>query len=494
MALARIAFAVAVAGSVIALASNPNIKPPPSAYKSGFDSINVPELRTWLGYLAGPECEGRGTGQPGFQKAAEYMAARFKEFGLKPGGDIGTYFQNLSFFRSRTTPETTSFEVNGVKTIMKNNFTVSATKDSVLEGEVLLLVPNGENSRLEDESQVKGKIVFVLSNSSQRLRRYTTSGALAAFNVTDNPVGTPGWRVTRTRPGGEAGGPIMGTITKAAFQRMAVQLDLSIPAPDAAKADAMTIATGGRKASLTIRVQAEDVQVPNVIAVLPGSDAKLKSEVVGLGAHLDHMGVAQDGRVYWGADDDASGSAALLAVAKAFSVNKSKPKRSIVFMAFCGEEMGLIGSRYQAENPLFPLENWACQLQMDMVGRNEEHRRGDEVTEKPEDNVNTIHLVGSKRISTELHNLVLKMNEHVGFTFEYDEEDVYTRSDHYSFAQKGVPIAFLFSGFHPDYHQPTDTIEKINFDKVANTARLFYLVAATAADQPTKLKREVTGG
>ena len=137
----------------------------------------------------------------------------------------------------------------------------------------------------------------------------------------------------------------------------------------------------------------------------------------------------------------------------------------------------------------FPLDKMVCELQMDMVGRNEEH--GDE---KAADNVQTIHLVGSKRISTDLHELVLNMNKHVGFTFEYDEEDVYSRSDHAMFARKGVPIAFVFSGFHPDYHRPTDTIEKINFDKIVNTSKLFYLVAASAADAPQKLRREVRGG
>jgi Zn-dependent M28 family amino/carboxypeptidase len=121
---------------------------------------------------------------------------------------------------------------------------------------------------------------------------------------------------------------------------------------------------------------------------------------------------------------------------------------------------------------------------MDMIGRNEEHRRKGE---RPEDNLQTTHLVGSKRLSRDLHEVVIAANRHVNFTFEYDEESVYTRSDHYSFARKGIPIAFFFSGFHPDYHQATDTVEKINFEKLANTAKLVYLTAFAVADREQRL-------
>jgi Zn-dependent M28 family amino/carboxypeptidase len=179
----------------------------------------------------------------------------------------------------------------------------------------------------------------------------------------------------------------------------------------------------------------------------------------------------------------------MLLVAEAVSKNPVKPKRSIVFMAFCAEEMGLIGSKYYTDNPIMPLENMVCLLQMDMVGRNEQTN-----TERAEDNVNTIHLIGSKRISTELHNITIDANRHIGFEFEYDEEDVYTRSDHYNFAAKGVPITFVFSGFHPDYHQPTDTPDKINFDKIVSAARLNYLVLQRVSELPHMVRRDVTGG
>ena len=189
--------------------------------------------------------------------------------------------------------------------------------------------------------------------------------------------------------------------------------------------------------------------------------------------------------IYPGADDDGSGSTAMLLVAKALTSNELKPKRSVVFMAFTGEEKGLVGSRYYAANPIMPLEDMSCLLQMDMVGRNEE-KSG----EAPEDNVNTIHLIGSKRISTQLHNMTLAANDYIQFEFEYDEESVYTRSDHYSFAVKGVPITFLFSGFHPDYHRATDTIDKINFDKIVSAARLNYIVVQRVGQLPGLITRK----
>lgn len=236
-------------------------------------------------------------------------------------------------------------------------------------------------------------------------------------------------------------------------------------------------------AKVVVKVQTEEVGVPNVVGLLEGSDPVLKNEVVGIGAHLDHLGV-QNGTVYWGADDDGSGSTAVMLVAKALATNPVRPKRSILVMWFCGEEMGLIGSKHYADNPIIPNEKMVCELQLDMVGRNEE-KQG----EAASDNLNTIHLVGSKRISNELHEMILEQNKHVGFEFEYDEEGVYTRSDHYSFAAKGIPIAFLFTGFHPDYHQPSDTIDKINFDKIVNAARLFYLTAFESGMKDGPFKR-----
>ena len=236
----------------------------------------------------------------------------------------------------------------------------------------------------------------------------------------------------------------------------------------------------GQQASLQLVTHIEVAQKPvfaaNVVGMIEGVDPDLRAEIVGIGSHLDHIGARGD-VINNGADDDGSGTTGVLAVARAFALNPTKPRRSVLFMCFAGEEMGLIGSRYYTDNPIMPLENMVCLLQMDMVGRNEETQN-----DKPEDNVNTIHLIGSKRISMELHNITIEANRHIGFEFEYDEEDVYTRSDHYNFARQGIPVVFFCDGEHPDYHQVTDHADKLDHAKMELITRLAYWVGFSAAD------------
>ncbi|MCB8932024.1 MAG: M28 family peptidase [Fimbriimonadaceae bacterium] len=487
--LGTAAAAVLLSFAALATAQYPGSTPPPEAYKKGFDSIRPADGHTWLSYLAGPECDGRGSGQPGYQKAAEFMAARFKEFGLQPLGDNGTYFQNIPFSRSRVDDEACSLALGS--TVLKGGKDIGFTglsADAESKGAVVFVRADSAAAKLADPAVLEGKIVILSAdNIGNELRRQLFQGSPAAVLTVSDSVSASGWSVRRgSGRAGRGGSSVRGSITQSAARRLAEGAGIDPAFLDAASGDTAAVRTAG-EASLEAKVQSEEIMVPNVVGMLEGSDPNLRAQHVGMGAHLDHLG-NQNGVIYYGADDDGSGSTALLQVIKAFSINPVKPRRSIVFMAFCGEEMGLIGSRFYSENPKLPLENMVCELQMDMVGRNSDGaQNGDRNRmDKAEENVDTIRLVGSKRISMQLHNLILEANQHVNFRFKYDAEDVYTRSDHYSFASKGIPIAFTFSGFHPDYHRPTDTIEKINFDKIANTARLFYLTAFEAAnlDQP----------
>ena len=196
-----------------------------------------------------------------------------------------------------------------------------------------------------------------------------------------------------------------------------------------------------------------------------------------IGAHLDHLG--KQGEEYFpGADDNGSGSTAILSIARAMALNPVKPKRSILFIWFTAEEVGLVGSRYYTSNPLMPLEDMTCMLNIDMVGRNEDQGEGD----ADADNEGHIHLVGSMRGESGLHEIVLAANKYVGFEFELDEEGVWNRSDQINFYNEGVPVAFMFGGFHPDYHQKGDLPSKINYKKVASAARLYYVALHLAAE------------
>ncbi len=218
----------------------------------------------------------------------------------------------------------------------------------------------------------------------------------------------------------------------------------------------------------------------NVVGVLPGADDKLAQEYVVIGSHLDHLG-RRGATIYPGADDDGSGTTGVLAVATMFAKNPVRMNRSVLFVCFCGEENGLVGSAWFADHSPIPLESIVSELQMDMIGRNEESGG-----EKAEDNTNSLHLVGTQKLSTDLHELCIAKNSAAGFDLEWDEEDVFSRSDHANFARKGIPIAFFFTGFHPDYHQPTDTPDKINFDKLLRVATYVYDIAFELGAQSSR--------
>lgn len=487
------------AATAIAHAQYAGAVAPPDKYVKGFQSIAEADSRAWLGYLAGPECEGRGTGQPGYQKAAEFMAARFKEFGLKPMGDDGTYFQSMPFNRSRVDDGKSTLLVGDLKLVGGRDISFGNLSANTLgTGKVLFVRAESPTAKLPDPAVLDGKIVIVMANTvGADLRRQLFGASPAAVLTVAKDVSASVWSVRRgaaRAPRAGAAAPIVrGTISERAAQRLAESVGANLDSLQA-EGDTGSVLLTGAEGTLTAMITTEEVMVPNVVGMIEGSDPALRHEHIGIGSHLDHLGV-QNGVIYYGADDDGSGSTALLQVAKAFSSNPVKPRRSILFMAFAAEEMGLVGANHYATNPKYPLSDMVCELQMDMVGRNSDGaQNGDRNRmDKAEENVDTMRLVGSKRLSMQLHNLILDVNKHVGFRFKYDAEDVYTRSDHYAFASRGVPVAFTFSGFHPDYHQPTDTIEKINFDKIANTARLFYLTASTAANMDERIKKDGGG-
>ena len=227
----------------------------------------------------------------------------------------------------------------------------------------------------------------------------------------------------------------------------------------------------------------------NIIAYIEGS--KFPDEYLYISAHSDHEGVI-NGQIYNGADDNGSGTAAVLEMAEAFSQavkDGHRPKRSIVFLHVTAEEVGLHGSRYYTENPIFPLDNAVATLNIDMIGR---------VDDRHIDNENYIYLIGSDKMSTELHFVAQKANaEFTNLNLDYkynDDRDpnrYYYRSDHYNFAQKGVPVIFFFNGEHADYTKPTDTAEKINYPLLQKRTKLIFATAWYLANAKTRLKKEI---
>lgn len=231
------------------------------------------------------------------------------------------------------------------------------------------------------------------------------------------------------------------------------------------------------------------VESENVVGWIEGTDKK--DEFVVITAHYDHEGII-GGKIYYGADDNGSGTSSVLEMAAAFMQAKKAgfaPRRSIVFMLLTAEEVGLLGSKYYTDiEPLFPLQNTVVNLNTDMIGRIDEKYL-------PEKQTNYVYLIGSDRLSRDLFLLQEKVNkESVNLILDYTYNDVmhpemlYYRSDHYNFAKKDIPIVFYFSGLHPDYHQPTDTPDKIHYPKMAKIAQLIFLTAWEIANREERLK------
>ncbi|MDX1650869.1 MAG: M28 family peptidase [Brumimicrobium sp.] len=225
---------------------------------------------------------------------------------------------------------------------------------------------------------------------------------------------------------------------------------------------------------ISLNTDTTHLETENVVAFIEGKE--LKDEVVVITAHMDHLG-AEDGEIYNGADDNATGTAALLEIAQAFSLAKKdghQMKRSLLIMPVSGEEKGLLGSRFYSENPIFPLSLTLANLNIDMIGRNDEFH----------DSSNYVYVIGSNMISDELHDINEEANrKYVGIDLDYtynsfdDPNRYYFRSDHYNFAKHGIPSIFYFSGVHEDYHKPSDTVDKINFEKVETVTRLVFFTA-----------------
>jgi len=235
----------------------------------------------------------------------------------------------------------------------------------------------------------------------------------------------------------------------------------------------------------------EEIQTSNVLAFIEGSD--LKDEVIVITSHYDHVGTT-DGQVYNGADDDGSGTVAVLEIAEAFAQAKAEgkgPRRSLLFMNVSGEEKGLLGSEYYTSNPVIPLENTVANLNIDMIGRTDnEHNKDDQY----------VYVIGSNRLSTELHQINEEANAtYTNLILDYkynafdDPNRFYYRSDHYNFAKHQIPIIFYFNGVHEDYHQPGDTPDKINYELLEKRARLVFYTAWQLANQDKRIEVDVRG-
>lgn len=487
-------------------------------------TITVDELTRHLTILSSDEFEGRETGTAGEEKAGNYIAGIFESYGLPPVGDNGTYFQQFSYISENW--DDISLKINGALISHLGDFFSIPSKNSDLElntNEVVFLGYGIDDEKYSDYKgqNVKGKVLLVFEGEPDKSGTYLLSGSNEPSEWTTNPDK----KLKAAKTNGARAIFIIANeyeAQKAAVRQQIVgrrkkmgrsenaevnysnscvinaELAKKIAGSDYGKINKLKqkINQKGNPRSLDITAAVELVQKKkvnellgnNVIGFIEGTDEKLKNEYVFLTAHYDHIG--QKGEdIYNGADDNGSGTSSLLEIAQAFDEARDNgwgPRRSVVVMLVSGEEKGLLGSKYYVEHPVFPLENTIVDMNVDMVGR---------VDEKHQDNPDYIYVIGADRLSSELHEINEQANQRftqLELDYTYNEESdpnrYYYRSDHYNFAEKGIPAIFYFNGTHADYHRATDTIEKINFEKMSKIARLIFYTAWDLANRDERIK------
>jgi len=482
--------------------ARPAAAPANPSVRAALETITEADFRRRVSILADDSMRGRATPSPELDEVAAWIASEFQRFGLRPGGDNGTFFQRYPI--QRTALDSASFVM-----VMSGNAHGhwSLSRDALMGGMLGGAPPRGavsgnvvlmagtppDTARPFGDVNMRGTIVLqvfrpggmnlpalIQKGKEAGVRGWillnnTMSAAVFANQVNNafrpdmqmvNPQATPGLPVFVVRDSTAA------ELLTATGQNIATLR---------ATTTGTTRALPGATASFDLRYRVlEEATAPNVIGIIEGSDPQLKNEYVFFTGHMDHVGVAGGGQgcqargadsICNGADDDASGTTAVIMLAQAFARMNPRPRRSLVFMTVSGEERGLWGSEYYSEHPTVPLSQTVADFNTDMIGRYFDNRAGWR---------DTISVIGKEhstlgatanRITQEHPELRMQLVDDM-----WPNENFYGRSDHYNFARKGVPILFFFNGTHPDYHQVSDTADKIDAEKAARiVATVFHI-------------------
>lgn len=486
---------------------------------SNKDTINLinPELMNkHISFLASDEMKGRKTPSEELDKAAAYIATEFKDCGLSPVN--GSYFQTVRLgivdlgkdnrlvikkdgqehsFTIKT--EFTPFEMTANKEVSSSvvfaGYGITAPelnyddyKGLDVNGKIVFIFRHapGEN---DTASVFASKKALEYSLGNYKVKNAIKHGAKGVIFITDplnhtllTPRGFP-WpslsalipkdalpisllddeagKIPVVQAGKEVAAELFGSVEK--LKELQKEIDAKLT-PNSFEI---------KGASLLLKTSTDITESPanNVVGLLEGSDPVLKNEIIVIGAHYDHVGYQKDHKpgedyIYNGADDNASGTSGVMALARAFTEMQPRPKRSILFIAFAGEELGLLGSRAYAGSPLFPLEKTAAMLNMDMIGRNDP---------------DSLYIIGSS-VCPQLSQINKEENTKIGFKLGYTMEKYLNASDQESFIEKGVPSIFYHTGETKDYHHFSDEISTINMEKAARIVKLVFLTALRIAD------------
>ena len=483
--------------------------------------VTADGMKKNLTVLASDEYEGRETGQKGQKMAAEYITKYYKDLGIPPLKNLKEGYQQqypLAVFN----PPELKISINKRGYNQYTDFfswanIIGDTDITINDIELCGYGINTPTYNDYDKVDVKNKAVMILNgepyntakkyiisetvepspwatNYRTKIAEAKKQGVKYLFVVDTNITISYAQQERRLKhnrmslDNGSTDYPLVIYVSKQMADEILAASkqntsSISAKISSTAKPVHFSIKTN---VEVNLKQGKQKVSAENVMAYLEGTD--LKNELLVISGHYDHLGI-QDGKVYNGADDDGSGTVAVMQLAKAFVEAKKQgkgPRRSILFLDVSGEEKGLLGSEYYTEHPVFELSKTVCDLNIDMIGR---------IDDAHKDNPNYIYLIGSDKLSSQLHQISEQANKtYTNLKLDYtynDEKDpnrFYYRSDHYNFAKNNIPVIFYFNGVHADYHEPTDDVEKINFAKMEKISRLIFFTAWKLANQTERIK------
>ena len=485
------------------------------------------DLNKHLSIIAGAEMEGRETGTEGQRKAAAYIEAQFKTMGLKPVEALKGYQQFYPLYQDSL--QTANLSVAGKAAEYGKDFVIQLNSNETgkFKGTKVVFAGYGiDDAKYNDYEglDVKGKIVVIFLGEPKKDGKYFLSAtnrssawtfpgipkkleAAAAKGATGVLVINPSQEIFNERtvangkktgvyyPRKSAAGKTLNfaqlshafakTIVGNNFDTLLKIAKTNGTIANEWKAESKT------KIAYKFKKYRNTINASNVVGIIEGTDKK--DEFVFVTAHYDHIGIS-NGKINYGADDDGSGTVAVIQMAEAFqkAANEGRrPRRTMVFMTVSGEEKGLWGSEYYSDNPFFPLDKTSVDLNIDMIGRVDTERT-------TADTLNYVYVIGHDKISSDLPVInEAANNKYTNLVLDYKFDDpkdvhqIFFRSDHYNFARKGVPILFFYDGMlKADYHKPTDTVDKINFALLEKRARMIFHTAWEMANRDDMLKRD----
>jgi hypothetical protein len=508
------------------------------------ETITAAELKDYLAFVASDEMEGRNTPSRGLDTTAKFIATMLSRSGVRPAGDEGSYFQKIVLKREKVLPSGTEAELGGKKFAYGKDFLCFASTPTGPVSGTMVFAGDGwfikaKNVDAYQGIDPMGKIVIITQGglpaglSQEEAMKILTGGKRGEDWIDPNSYaqkkGAIGIIVLPpliTQASPDAMERLRKTAEEGTYepeklapagQSQLPTLVAYVPLAQAIfikeKTDARAIMMsfpGGtpvkpfelsadKKISFTVKTTSETLASQNVVGVIEGSDPVLKGEYVALGAHYDHTGTSTNAApgtdaIFNGADDDGTGTVALLAMAEALGKAPRRPRRSAIFVWHMGEERGLWGSRYFTTFPTVPIDKIVAQLNIDMIGRSK--AEGDtNPRDKDLSGPNELYVIGSKMMSTELGELSEAVNNaylKMSFNYKYDDpkdpERFFYRSDHIQYARKNIPIIFYFTGVHADYHQLSDEVSRIDFPKFEKVTRTVYMTLWEIAEMKARPK------